>query len=81
MVGLALCAALIVLAPGYLTHRRVRVVATGAAGLARLASAAFVVGPRHGEAAETCLTVAGAVLLTVAHLRNRACCRACFTMI
>lgn len=79
MVGLALVAALLALAPGYLTHRRAVIAAMGIAGLACLAGAVFVLGPRYGEAAETMLTVAGAVLLTLAHLRNRACCRACVT--
>jgi hypothetical protein len=77
MVGLACAAAMTALAPGYLAHRRLLVAVMGGAGLACLASGAFVFGPRYGESVETALTVAGAVLLTLAHLRNRVCCRAC----
>ena len=77
MVGVAIVAALLSLAPGYRMHRLVLVAAAGATGLACLASAAFVVGPRYGETAETCVTVLGAALISLAHLRNRACCRAC----
>jgi hypothetical protein len=76
MVGVAIVAALLALAPGYRMHRRVMVAAAGASGLACLASAAFLVGPRYGETAETCMTVMGAALISIAHLRNRACCRA-----
>lgn len=74
MVGVALLAALAALAPGYATHRRASVALSGAAGLGSLAAAVFLVGPRYGEATEIWLTVAGAGLLCVAHLRNRACC-------
>lgn len=74
MVGIALAAALISLGPGYLKHRRVLIAAMGAAGVACLASAVLVFGPRYGEAVETGLTIAGAALLALAHLRNRACC-------
>lgn len=77
MVGVAVVAALLALAPGYRMHRRPMVAAAGATGLACLASAAFLVGPRYGETAETCMTVMGAALISLAHLRNRACCRAC----
>jgi hypothetical protein len=77
MVGLACAAALTALGPGYLAHRRLLVAVMGGAGLACLASGVFVFGPRYGEPVETALTVAGAVLLTLAHLRNRVCCRAC----
>lgn len=75
LIGVALLAALLSLGPGYLAHRRAPVLLLGGAGLAGLAAAVFVVGPRYGDAAETALSVAGAVLLCVAHLRNGACCR------
>lgn len=74
MVGIALLAAVAALAPGYAAHRRASVALPGAAGLACLAAAVFVAGPRYGEAAETWLTAGGAGLLCLAHLRNRACC-------
>ena len=77
MVGIALVAALAALAPGYAAHRQASVALSGAAGLGCLALAAFVLGPRYGEAAETGLTIGGAGLLCLAHLRNRACCRRC----
>jgi hypothetical protein len=77
MVGIALLAALVALAPGYAAHRQATVALAGAAGVACLALAAFAVGPRYGEAAETWLTIAGAGLLCLAHLRNRACCGRC----
>lgn len=77
MVGVAVLAALAALAPGYATHRRASVALSGGAGLGCLAAAVFLVGPRYGEVAETLLTVAGAGLLCVAHLRNRACCGSC----
>jgi len=75
MVGVALLAALVALVPGYAAHRQAFVAVSGAAGMACLALAVFVAGPRFGEAVETWFTVAGAVLLCGAHLRNRACCR------
>jgi len=74
LVGVALLAALAGLGPGYLAHRRTLVPALGAAGLACLAGAAFLVGPRYGARAETLMSLAGAALLCAAHLRNRACC-------
>lgn len=75
LIGVALPAALLSLVPGYLAHRRASVPLLGGAGLAGLAAAVFVAGPRYGDAAETALSVAGAILLCVAHLRNGACCR------
>lgn len=77
MVGAALFAALAGLAPGWLAHRRALVPLLGAAGIGCLATAVFAVGPSYGEAAETWLSIAGALLLATAHLRNRACCRCC----
>lgn len=77
MVGIAMLAALAALAPGYAAHRQASVAISGVAGLACLGAAAFLVGPRYGEAAETWLTVGGAALLCLAHLRNRACCNSC----
>lgn len=77
MVGIALVAALAALAPGYAAHRQAGVALSGAVGLSCLALAAFVVGPRYGEAAETWLTMGGAGLLCLAHLRNRVCYRRC----
>jgi hypothetical protein len=47
----------------------------GGAGLAGLAVAVFLVGPRYGESAEAALSVTGAILLGAAHLRNGVCCR------
>jgi hypothetical protein len=79
LVGVALLAALVSLGPGYVKHRRAAVPLIGGAGLACLGAAVFLVGPRYGEAGETALTVAGAVLLCIAHLRNRACCHRCET--
>ena len=77
LVGVALLAALVSLGPGYFKHRRAAVPMIGGVGVACLAVAVFIVGPRYGEVGETALTVAGAVLLCVAHLRNRACCHRC----
>jgi len=77
MVGAALLAALAGLGPGFLAHRRVAVPLLGGAGLACLALAVFAIGPRWGHAFETVLSVAGALLLCAAHLRNRVCCRRC----
>jgi len=75
LIGVALAAALLSLGPGYAAHRRAAVLLLGGAGLASLAAAVFVVGPRYGESAETALSVAGAILLCAAHLRNGVCCR------
>lgn len=75
LIGVALAAALLSLGPGYLAHRRAPVLLLGGAGLAGLAAAVFLVGPRYGESAETALSVAGAILLCAAHLRNGVCCR------
>lgn len=77
LMGVALVAALVSLGPGYLVHRGAQVPLLGGAGLACLAAAMFLVGPRYGAVAETILSMAGAVLLFSAHLRNRACCRRC----
>ncbi|WP_296943016.1 MerC domain-containing protein [uncultured Massilia sp.] len=77
MVGVALLAAAIGLGPGFLAHRRRAVPLLGGAGLACLALAVFAVGPRWGHAAETALSVTGALLLCAAHWRNRVCCRHC----
>ena len=79
MVGIALLAAVAALAPGYAVHRRASVALAGAGGLACLAAAVLVAGTRYGEVAETWLTVGGAGLLCLAHLRNRACCGNCAT--
>lgn len=74
LIGVALAAALLSLGPGYLAHRRAPVLLLGGAGLAGLAVAVFLVGPRYGESAETALSVTGAILLCAAHLRNSVCC-------
>lgn len=75
LVGVALLAALVSMVPGYATHRRKGVLLAGGTGLACLAIAAFVIGPRYGHGWETAASVAGAALLGWAHLRNRVCCR------
>jgi MerC mercury resistance protein len=77
LIGVALAAALLSLGPGYLAHRRRAVPLLGGAGLACLAAALFVVGPRYGHGAEALASIAGALLLLAAHLRNRVCCRHC----
>ena len=77
LIGVALAAALLSLGPGYLAHRRLAVVLLGGAGLACLAIAMFVVEPRYGHGAEAAVSVAGALLLFGAHVRNRICCRRC----
>jgi hypothetical protein len=75
LVGVALLAALVSMVPGYVAHRRKGVLLAGGTGLACLAIAVFVVGPRYGHGWETAVSVAGAALLGWAHLRNRVCCR------
>ncbi|GGY99895.1 MerC domain-containing protein [Pseudoduganella plicata] len=75
LVGVALLAALLSMGPGYAAHRRKEVLLAGGTGLACLAIAAFVIGPRYGHGWETAASVAGAALLGWAHLRNRICCR------
>ena len=77
LLGVAVVAALLSLGPGYLAHRRLAVPLLGGAGLACLAIAMFVVEPRLGHDAEAVLSVAGALLLFGAHVRNRICCRRC----
>ena len=77
LIGVALAAALLSLGPGYLAHRRRAVPLLGGAGLACLAIAMFVVEPRYGHGAEAVASIAGALLLLAAHLRNRVCCRHC----
>lgn len=77
LIGVALVAALLSLGPGYLAHRRRGVLLLGAAGLACLAAAVFFVEPRYGHGAEAVASIAGALLLCGAHLRNRVCCRHC----
>ncbi|GGY30229.1 MerC domain-containing protein [Pseudoduganella albidiflava] len=77
LLGVAVVAALLSLGPGYLAHRRRAVPLLGGAGLACLALAMFVVEPRFGHDAEAVASVAGALLLFGAHVRNRICCRRC----
>ncbi|MBB3222712.1 MerC domain-containing protein [Pseudoduganella umbonata] len=77
LLGVAVIAALLSLGPGYLAHRRRAVPLLGGAGLACLAVAMFVVEPRYGHDAEAVVSVAGALLLFGAHVRNRICCRRC----
>ncbi|WP_338764271.1 MerC domain-containing protein [Massilia sp. METH4] len=77
LIGVALVAALLSLGPGYLVHRRGTVPLLGGAGLACLAVAMFIVEPRYGHGAEAVVSVAGALLLLGAHVRNRICCRHC----
>lgn len=77
LLGFALVAAVVSLGPGYLAHRRPAVPLLGGAGLACLAIAMFVVEPRYGHGAEAAVSVAGALLLFGAHVRNRVCCRRC----
>jgi hypothetical protein len=78
MVVIVTLPVLLALLPGYLAHRRWRVLALGGLGLASFGAAVLVIGPRYGESAELVLAVAGGVLLFGAHYRNRhhcACCR------
>jgi hypothetical protein len=77
LLGVALVAAVLSLGPGYLAHRRGAVPLLGGAGLACLAVAMFVIEPRYGHDAEAVASVAGALLLFGAHVRNRVCCRRC----
>jgi hypothetical protein len=68
---------LLALIPGYLAHRRWRVLALGGAGLAIFCAAVLVIGPLHGESAELLLAVMGGMLLFCAHYRNRHHCQCC----
>ncbi|QBE65437.1 MerC domain-containing protein [Pseudoduganella lutea] len=77
LLAVALGAAVLSLGPGYRAHRRLAVPLLGGAGLACLAIAMFVVEPRYGHGAEAAVSVAGALLLFGAHVRNRICCRRC----
>jgi hypothetical protein len=78
MVVIVTLPVLLALIPGYLAHRRWRVLALGAFGLASFGAGVLVLGPRYGESVEFVMAVAGGLLLFGAHHRNRhhcACCR------
>jgi hypothetical protein len=68
---------LLALIPGYLTHRRWRVLALGVAGLIIFGAAVLVAGPLFGESAELLLAVISGLLLFGAHYRNRHHCLCC----
>lgn len=63
--------------PGYRRHRQPVVFALGFCGLGIVLFAAFAAHRWLGESSEIAMTVAGSVLLILAHLRNRALCRQC----
>jgi hypothetical protein len=75
-VGIAILGAM-ALAKGYRTHKRLRVLATMAAGLAFIFFGAFFADrlPRHSF--EVGITMMGSVLMMSAHRMNHSFCREC----
>lgn len=65
----------IALGSGYIRHRRAAIAALGAVGIGALAFAAFALHALHAHAMETWITVAGGLILAVAHIRNFRHCR------
>ncbi len=63
--------------PGYRLHHAREVPAYAVSGLALVLVGAFGVHELAGDSGEFILTVAGSVLLILAHLRNRALCAHC----
>jgi peptidoglycan/LPS O-acetylase OafA/YrhL len=55
---------------GYRRHRNSFVMATGAAGLVILAVGGTYAHSRYGLTADRALTIAGSLLLAIAHFRN-----------
>ena len=74
LVAFAIVAALAALLPGFLVHRRWKVIVYGGIGLASISGATFIVGPQFGEYAELFLSVIGGICLFVAHMNNRTSC-------
>ena len=62
--------ALLAFWPGYRTHQNRTVIAAGAAGVASLVMAIFILEPMISEMLETTLTAIGSVLLIGAHTAN-----------
>lgn len=77
MVVIVTLPVLLALIPGYLAHRRWRVLALGGLGLAFFGAGVLVLGPRYGENVELVMAVAGGLLLFGAHYRNRHHCACC----
>lgn len=76
LLAFVLVSAVAAFVPGYRRHGRRSVVGFAVAALGLLGAAAFLV-PEEAEALETGLTLAGGVLMAVAHARNRTLCRQC----
>jgi hypothetical protein len=76
LIGFVVVSAVAAFVPGYRLHQRTPVLGFAAAALGMLCAAAFLV-PEGAEALETGLTLAGGVLMAVAHARNRTLCREC----
>ena len=76
--GVALVAiSLFAFLPGYRRHRAMIVFVLGACGLGLVVFAAFAGERWLGEYGEIGFTVAGSILLILAHLRNRTLCQRC----
>jgi len=76
LLGFVVVSAAGAFVPGYRRHGRASVLGFAGVALGLLCTAAFLV-PEEAEALETGLTLAGGVLMAVAHARNRTLCRQC----
>lgn len=79
LAAFAVLSVLAGLLPGCVMHRRYAVLVWGIVGLSFITSAAWMIGPRFGEVPEIIFTVAGAVILFTAHLKNRRHCLLCLS--
>ncbi|NMO23215.1 MerC domain-containing protein [Pyxidicoccus fallax] len=77
LLALVVVSALAAFIPGWRRHRRRSTPVLAALGVALLAGGAFAVPEDAGEAWETGLTLAGGLVMAVAHGRNRTLCRDC----
>jgi len=70
MLVVVLPVSLLAFALGFRKHGSLRVVSFGGLGLALLVAGGSVVHSRYGVAADTAFTVAGALILAIAHFYN-----------
>lgn len=76
LIGFVIVSAGAAFVPGFRRHRSASVMGLAVAALGLLCAGAFLV-PEGAEALETGFTLAGGLLMAVAHARNRTLCRTC----
>lgn len=77
LIALVAVGAVAAFVPGWRVHRQAPVLGLAALGLGLLLAAAFLVPEDAGKSWETALTLAGGLVMVVAHGRNRTLCRDC----